>query len=157
MRDNIPFSDAQAYTNEDLTGTISTNIHDLEQNSGAATLITDDMIKGYLNVVVTAYSYTSGGTEGITVQLRMDDATDLATAKDGSSAGYIVVASKEVPLERLAAGLKISIPFIEPVSKRYIGAWLLATSTTLTGTVTVDAWIDNTPITGNDSLQKVPA
>jgi len=155
MRDNLLFSDAQARTNPTSTGTISTNVHDLEQNSGAVELITDDMIQGYLNVILTAVAFTSGGGEGITLELRMDDAAALATAKDGVSAGYVVVAAKEVPLERIVAGAKFSIPFIEPVGKRYIGAWLKATSTTYTGSITVDAWIDNELITGNETIQKV--
>jgi hypothetical protein len=157
MRDKFVFSDAQEYTNEDSTGTISTNIFDMEQDGSSNTILTDDQIEAYLNVVVTAYSYTSGGTEGIVVELRTDDATDLATAKDGSSAGYIVIAAKEVPLEDLAAGLKISVPVRKDVLKRYVGAWLRAGSTTLTGTVTVDAYIDMAPISENESLQKVPS
>jgi len=155
MRDNLLLSDAQARTNPDSTGTISSNYFDLEKNSAAASLITDDFLKGYLNVILTAVALTSGGTEGIVLELRMDDATSLATSKDGVSAGFVVVASKEVPLERIVAGAKFSIPFIEPIGKRYIGAWLKALSTTYTGTITVDAWIDYAPITGNEAIQKV--
>jgi len=157
MRENMLLSDAQATVNEDSTGTIFTNYLDLEKDSAANALVTDEMIMGYLNVVLTAYSYTADGTEGVKFEVRTDDAVTLATAKDGAGVGYIVLAAKEIPLERIEAGMKISIPFLEPVAKRYLGGFVLATSTTFNGTITFDAWFDNKPISGNESIQKVPS
>jgi len=157
MRDNILFSDNQSRTNPDSTGTISTNIFDLEQDSNANSLITDDQIECICNAVITSYSYTSGGTEGIVIEVRTDDETDLATAKDGSSAGYEIIGSKEIALEDLAAGKKISIPIIRSKMKRYVGGWLRAGSTTLTGTIKIDQYLDFAPISANESIQKVPS
>lgn len=150
-------ANGQSRTNPTSTGTISTNVLDMEQDGSSNTIITDDQGVGYLNIVVTSYSYTSGGTEGIILEIRTDDATSLATAKNGSDAGYEVIGAVEVRLQDIAAGMKISIPFIKGILQRYVGGWLRAVSTTLTGTIAVDMWIGNTPITANESLQKVPS
>lgn len=151
MRDNnLLMSDAQARTNPTSTGTVSTNVCDLEQNSGAVTLITDDQLCGYMNVILTAVSYTSGGTEGITLQVRNGDNSDCTT-------GAEIIGQQDVPLTGVVAGAKFSVPFRRDVAERYLGSWVAAKSTTYTGTITVDAWFDNQPISENESLQKVPS
>ena len=150
MRDSDLFSDAQARTNPDSTGTVSTNVFDLEQNSGATELITDEQIEGYMNVVLTAVSFTSGGTECISLQVRNGDNSDCTT-------GAEIIGQLDVPLTKIVAGAKFSVPFRRQICERYLGGWLSAKSTTYTGTITVDAWVDNEPITENESLQKVPA
>ena len=113
-----------------------------------------------LNVVTlrnlhgTQCSLGSGGTQGITVQVRTDDATDLATAKDGVSAGYLVLGSIEIPLEKIVAGNKFAFKVLQSTMKKYAGGWLLATSTTYTGTITVDQWLSDTPVSENEDIQK---
>jgi hypothetical protein len=151
MRDKYNLlSDAQARTNPTSTGTISSNILDLEQNSAAVTLITDDQVKGYMNVVITAAALSSGGTEGIVLEVRNADNVDLATSAEN-------IGVQDVPLAEIVAGAKFSVPFRRDVAERYLGGWLRAKSTTYTGTITVDAWFDSEPITKNDAIQKVPA
>ncbi len=149
MRDNVLLlSNAQARINPTSTGTVSTNVLDLEQDSAANTLITDDQVEGFMNVVLTAYSFTSGGDEGITLEVRNADNSDLAT-------GAEVIGSLDIPLADLAAGDKFAVPFKRQVAERYLGGWVRAKSTTLVGTVTVDAEFANNPISENESLQKV--
>lgn len=149
MRDSIPFSDAQARTNPTSTGTVSTHIHDLEQNAAAASLIADDQVEMVCNVVITAVSYTSGGTEGIILEVRTGDNSDLETADE-------VIGAKDVLLADVVAGAQFSIPCIKNVMQRYLGGWLRAKSTTYTGTITIDQYVDFAPIGSNEDIQKVP-
>jgi len=149
MRDSLLLlSDAQARTNPDSTGTVSTNVLDLEQDASSNVLITDDQVQGFMNVVLTAVSFSSGGTEGITLQVRNGDNSDCATSAE-------VIGSLDVPLANVVAGAKFSVPFRRDVCERYLGGWLMAKSTTYTGTITVDAEIQSGPISENESLQKV--
>ena len=157
MRDDFILCDAQDEANLTSTGVVSDNVLALElTKSGGDIPITDDYAVGYMNVVLTAVSFTSGGTQGIVLSLLTDDAAALTTAKS-SSAGFRAIASKEVLLEDIVAGAKFSIPYLEPEVKSFLGAWLKAGSTTYTGTITFDVWLSNTPITGNETIQKVPA
>lgn len=146
----LKVSDAQARTNPTSTGTVSTNVLDLEQNSAAATLLTDDQLVGYMNVVITAVSYSSGGTEGISLQVRNGDNSDGTT-------GAEIIGQQDVPLAGVVAGAKFSVPFRRDVAERYVASWLAAKSTTYTGTITVDVDFSDQPISENESLQKVPA
>lgn len=149
MRDSsLLLSDAQARTNPTSTGTVSTNVLDMEQDSDSNTLITDDQLEGYMNVILTAVSYTSGGTEGITLQVRNGDNSDCAT-------GAEIIGCLDVPLTKVVAGAKFSVPFKCQVGERYVGGWLAAKSTTYTGTITVDAELSDQPISENESIQKV--
>ena len=149
MRDTpLNLSDAQARTNPTITGTVSTNVIDLEQDSAATVILTDDQIEGYMNVILTAVAYTSGGTEGIVLEVRNADNSDGAT-------GAEVVGAMEVPLTDVVAGKKFSVPFRRDIAERYVAGWLRAKSTTYTGTITVDADLADLPISDNEVLQKV--
>lgn len=149
MRDTpLNISDAQARTNSSSTGTVSTNVLDLEQDSDANVLITDEQVEGFMNVVITAVSYTSGGTEGISLQVRNGDNSNCTT-------GAEIIGQLDVPLAEVVAGAKFSVPFKRDVCERYLGGWLAAKSTTYTGTITVDVDFASNPISPNESLQKV--
>ncbi len=150
MREKFLFSNNQSFLNEDSTGTISTNIWDLEED-----VTTDQMIEGYLNGVITAYAYTSGGEEGLVVSLITDDAVSLDTAKT-SSVGFDRICSKDLLLQYLVAGYAFSVPFIHAISKKYLGAWVKAGSTTFVATINIELWFENTPISQN-RLQKRPS
>ena len=148
MRDKFIFSDGQSFDDEDSTGTISDNIWDLEED-----VVADQMIEGYLNGIILTYGYTSGGTEGLIVSLRTDDAVGLATARS-SSAGYDTICSKHILLQYIEAGYAFSVPFICDITKKYLGAWVAAASTQFATTVlTFDLWFENTPIS-QSRLQK---
>lgn len=151
MRDNtLLLSDAQARVNPDSTGTVSSNVLDLEQSSGAVVILTDDQLVGYMNVVLTAVAFTSGGTEGMSLQVRNADNSNLAT-------GAEIVGQLDVPLADIVAGKKFSVPFRRDVAERYAGGWLAAKSTTYTGTITVDAEFSDQPIGENELIQKTAA
>lgn len=149
MRDSpLLLSNAQARVNPDSTGTVSSNVLDLEQTSAAVVILTDDQIEGFMNVVLTAVALTSGGTEGISLQVRNADNSNLAT-------GAEIIGQQDVPLADVVAGAKFSVPFKRDKAERYAGGWLAAKSTTYTGTITVDAEFSDQPIGENESLQKV--
>lgn len=150
MREKFIFSDGQSFDDEDSTGTISDNIWDLEED-----VVADQMIEGYLNGVILTYTLTSGGTEGLIIGLRTDDAVSLDTARS-ATAGYDDICMKAILLQYMAAGLAFSIPFICDVTKKYLGAWVKAASTQFTtGVLTLDLWFENTPIS-KLGLQKKP-
>lgn len=150
MRDGILFSDNQTLTNLTSTGVKSTDIDDLEQNSAAVALITDDQQAFNCNFVLTSVSFTSGGTEGIILEVRTSDNSDMTT-------GAEVIGAKDVLLADIVAGKKFSVPVEKNVMQRYLSAWFRAKSTTYTGTIKADAYKDFAPISPNETLQKVPA
>ena len=150
MRDNLLFSDAQSRTNPTSGGTISDFYFDLEKNSAAATLITDDQLVCSINVVLTAVTFTSGGESGIILEVRTDDNVNHSTAQ-------VVIGAIEIPLTDIVAGAKFSIPVIKNVMKRYVAGWLRAKSETYTGIIVVEQYVDFAPIGPNESIQKVPA
>lgn len=149
MRDNtLLLANGQSRTNPDSTGTVSTNVLDLEQDSGSNVILTDEQIQGYMNVTVTSATYTSGGTEGISLQVRNGDNSDGTT-------GAEIVGQQDIPLAKFVTGAKFSVPFRRDVSERYIAGWLAAKSTTYTGVIVVDMELSDQPISENESLQKV--
>ncbi len=155
MRDSqLVVANAQTFTNLDSTGEIATDYLDLEQDSAANSILTDDQVECWCNIVITSYSFTSGGDEGLTFSVRTDDQTDHATAKSGS-AGYVAAGAIEVPLADLATGLKLSIRVSKDIMKRYMTGWVAATSTQLVGAVIADIEFSDQRISENESLQKV--
>ncbi len=149
MRDNnLLLSNAQARTNPTSTGTVSANVLDLEQSSGAVVILTDDQLAGFMNVVLTAVAFTSGGTEGIVLQVRNGDNSDGTT-------GAEIIGEVDVPLASVVAGAKFSVPFNRDIAERYVAGWIAAKSTTYTGTITVDAELSDQRISENETIQKV--
>lgn len=145
-------SDSQTFTNTDSTGEISSNMYDLEESA-----ITDDQLFGFLNLTVISATLTSGLTEGIHVAVRTDDATDLATAKDGAGAGYVEVGGIEIPKEEIVAGRQFSIAYLKDIAKRYIGGWVKAVSTQLTGNIVLDMEFSDHAVSANERIQKIPS
>lgn len=163
MRETWLFSDSQDMNgggnNLDSTGVISDNIWDLEYDNSDVLIVTDLMVEGCINILFTAVGAYTNGTEGLIISLRTDDATDLATSIDGSSAGYCDVAMKHILLEDIVAGRVFSIPFHldKAVYGRYLGVWYRAHTTTITtgANITVDAWFAEYPIS-RGMMQKRP-
>ncbi len=98
--------------------------------------------------MLTDVSFTSGGTEGISLIVRNGDNSDCATGAED-------IGKLDVPLTKVVDGAKFSVPFKCQVGERYIGGWLAAKSTTYTGTITADFDFADQPISENESLQKV--
>jgi len=140
-------------SNLDSTGVISDHIWDLEEDTSV-----DQMIEGVLNIVFTAVGSYTGGTEGLIVGLRIDDAVGLATAQDGSTAGFCDIAMKHILKEDIVVGRPFSIPFIHDVCARgkYLGAWFKAHTTTFTNgvNITLDAWFEPGPISRHNIQRK---
>jgi hypothetical protein len=160
MEDKFVFSDAQTITNTTSTGEISDNIWDLEYNDADVLISTDQMIKGNVVVILTTVTITSGITEGLIVGVRVDDAVGLATARNGTTAGFRDIAMAHVLKEELVNGLVINVPFFcdRTARSRYLGVWYKAASTALVGSIILDA------VSHNESrsyqvagLQKRPA
>ncbi len=157
MRDSqLVVANGQTFTDLDGTGEIADDYLDLEKDSAANSILTDDQVETWCNIVLTSYSYTSGGGEGLTFSVRTDDNVDHATAKSGS-AGYIAIGSIEIPLEDLATGMKISFRVSKDIMKRYMTGWAAATSTPIVGTIIADIEFSDQRISENESLQKVTA
>ena len=150
MRDKFIFADGQAFASEDSTGTISQNIWDLEEDVSV-----DQMIEGYVNFVCTVLTLTSGLTQGVVLSVRTDDAVGLATAKTGTN-GYFEIGRIEIlKTQHLAVGRGWAVPIKTDIAKKYLGAWVAAGSTALTGTFSWDIWFENTPISlGIKAIQK---
>lgn len=149
MRDSpLLLANGQSRTNPTSTGTVSSNVLDLEQDSGSNVILTDDQVEGYMNVVLTSVTFTSGGTEGISLQVRNGDNSDGTT-------GAEIIGNLDVPLADVVAGKRFSVPFRRDVAERYIAGWLAAKSTTYTGVIVVDMELSDQPIGENESIQKV--
>jgi hypothetical protein len=146
MNEVFYFSDNQSYSNLSTTGAISTYYWDLENRaSGSAIGQVDMSLVGYLNVIITSVSYTSGGTEGIYLRLLTDDATSLDTTRTTAGAGFRVICCYQVEYIDIVAGRTYSIPVCEEVCKQYVGFWPVAVSTTYTGTLKFDANFSSEP------------
>ena len=150
MRDKFIFADGQAFASEDSTGTKSTNIWDLE-----ADVTVDQMVEGYVNFVITALTLTSGLTQGLVLSVRTDDATALATAKTTTNGFHEIGRIEILKTQHIALGRGFAVPIKCDICKRYLGGWVAAGSTALTGTISFDIWFENTPISlGNKTIQK---
>jgi len=156
MQDYV-FSDSQALSTLDTTGIISTNVFDLElTGSGGATIITDDQIEAYLNVLITGAPASQAGVEGMYIDLRTDDDANLAFGSepdDGDSSEQIL-GLIHVKEDDMVAGKKFSIRVLQANLGKYLGVWYRAGSTGLTTGVTVDAWLSDTPVSENEDIQK---
>jgi len=159
MRDKFIFSDSQALSTLDTTGVVSTNIFDLEvAASGGATILTDDQIDGYLNVLITAAPTTQTGVEGMFVDLRTDDTSTLAFGAavypaDGVADEHIL-GMIHIKEDDMRAGKRFSVRVHASKMGKYLGVWYRAAVTALATGVTVDAWMSDHPITENESIQK---
>jgi hypothetical protein len=149
MRDSLlNVANGQVFTNPTSTGEKSASHLDLEVDSVAAAILTDDQIEGYLNVTIISAALSSGGTEGIVLEVRNGDNSNLSASAEN-------VGVQDIPLAKVVTGAKFSVPFKRDIAERYLGGWLRAKSTTYTGTITVDMDFADEPISENESVQKV--
>jgi hypothetical protein len=143
MNDKFQFSDNQTLTNLDSTGVVSTNIWDLEEGAAA-----DQQLVGWLNIVINAVSFT-GLTEGLNIEMRSADATNLSTTPTN------VVGSGIIPAAEVVAGAVFCLGVNKANLERYAGVWYKAISTAATGTINVEAHFSNQPMSAK-RLQKKP-
>ena len=144
------FSNAQALGALTSTGVVSTNVLDMElAASGGATILTDDQLVGWLNVVIPANANQIVAT-GMYIDIRSSDNADMTT-------GAIVLESVFVSMAELVAGCVKSIGICASLTQKFVGLWFRAASTTITTGNTADAHMTFAPITLNDAIQKVPS
>ena len=136
MLDNFLFSENQDLTGVDSTGVTSTHYWDLEDDVTA-----DQTVSGWLNVLFRAGN--AGATEGLYVELRADNATNLASPSSVLAMFWLSDAELTAAAgQTISVGIKSGTPIVE----RYIGVWYRAHTTSLAGTATgVDAWISSVP------------
>ncbi len=144
MRDKFLFSDAQDLTGLNSTGVVSSNIWDIEEDA-----VTDGMLMGWLNLSFAAGN--AGATEGLWIELRTSDNTNITTTPKW------LCAIKLTDAELTAmAGKTVSIGFYKAELQKYVGVFYRADTTSLAGTATgVDAWFSEHPI-GELAVQKKP-
>ena len=151
MRDSrVNVANSQTFTNPTSTGAVSTNVLDLEVDSVGGAILTDDQLEGFMNVTIISATLSSGGTEGIVLEARNADNSNLATGAEN-------IGVQDVPLAKVVTGAKFSVPFKRDIAERYLGGWLRAKSTTYTGAIVVDIDFADQPISENESVQKVTA
>lgn len=148
MHEKHMFSNGQALATLDSTGVKSTDIWDLETTAGAVTIQTDLMLYGWINFIILSTTNATG--DGLTVQLRTSDSTNLSTTPQ--YLGAIIIMKAEI-----VAGNKFSFGVCKHKLKRYVGMWYL-TTTDLTGATGVDCFFSESPITSPSDvgLQKRP-
>ena len=151
MRDKYVFSNGQALSTLDSTGVVSSNVFDMELDaSGGNTILTDDQVEVFFNVQVLSSTNTAGD-EGMDVELRMGDNSDMTT-------GGVVIASMHLAQADIAAGTIRSIKVLKSLAYKFLGAWFKATNTSLDNATGVDCWLSDVPDgSPNDSIQKVPS
>jgi len=131
------FSNGQDLASLDSTGSVSDNYWDLEQNAA-----TDMNLFGWLHVLILT-STNTGGDEGLDIQVRSADATNLSTTP-------IVHGALQLTQSQIAAGGHYVIGIHAHACERYAGVWYKAVSTALDNATTVDAWWEDGP---GDRLQ----
>ena len=97
------------------------------------------MVEGWLNVVITALSLTSGMTQGLHFAMLTDDAASLATAQTGTAGFHEIGGIQVLKTQHVIAGREFSIPVRFENCKQFVGFWARAVNTTLTGSITLDA------------------
>lgn len=153
------FSDGQDLSTLDSTGVVSTNVFDQEVDgaTNANTILTDDQIDAFFNVLILATTNT-GGDEGLRVQLRCDDDAALnfgvADQPADGTANEQIVGEIFIKQDDIVAGKKFSTRVKRANLGKYLGAWFKAASTSLNGATTVDCWCGDAPVGENEDIQK---
>jgi hypothetical protein len=149
MLDKFMFSNSQALSTLDSTGVISSNYFDLEYDDAGVLIKEDQMVEFWLNVRLISFANTAGD-EGMEIQLIESDATAGTTP---SYVGVIRLLQAE-----MVSGNQFSIGVSKQLTKRYLGVWYMAKSTSLNGANSIDAWPSTAPLTSPSfRCQKKPA
>lgn len=150
MRDQQVFSNGQDLSTLDSTGVVSTNVFDLElTGSGGDTIIEDDQIVGFMNFEILSTSNTAGD-EGIKIELRGSDNANMSSSPE--RLGTIQINQAEI-----VAGAVFSIRVIKQLATKFLGVFYQAISTSMDGATVVDCYMHTSPVTPNDSIQKLPS
>lgn len=152
MKDKLlELSDAQALGALTSTGVVSAYVPDMELDaSGGSTIIENDQLVCWLNLIFAANSAQVGGTEGMNIYLRSCDNANMTSSS-------IDLAMVWVSATELTAGCKRSIKVCHSLTQKFVGLFYDPVSTTLTTGNTVDAWLSDRPISENEDIQKPAA
>ena len=150
MRENMLLSDNQDFANTTSTGEVTDNVFDVEVDDAAVALIADDQGIGYMNITINAApaQATIAATEGLVFEVRTDSAAALTTLPE-------ICGAISVLPSKLVAGAKFSVPFRMDVLQKYLGGWVRDYSTDVVGTIYADIHFSDTPISPNETIQKV--
>lgn len=142
MRDRWTFSNSEDLTALNSTGAISEHLFDLEQDGDSNVIVTDGQIFGWFHVLLLSALNTEGD-QGLIIQLRTSDALN------GGTPNYLgVIQLLQADILSAACPAEYSIGVLKSNLKRYLHVWYMATNTsltTVTGSVIVDAWMDEDP------------
>jgi hypothetical protein len=133
MFDDYQFSDGQALSTLNSTGVVSSNIWDLEEN-----VSTDQLVFGWINGIILSSTNSAGGTEGLWIEARSADSTNLSTTPLWHGA-------IKLRLDEIVTGHRFSFGVYAPVCEKYFGLWYRADTTSLSGATSVDAWFSLQP------------
>lgn len=127
----------QTLTNLDSTGVMVEDVLDVETGGADGKMDAE----GWLSVSIRSASFT-GGTEGMNITLVTSDSATLA------SGNVDLVSSGTIPVTEVVAGARFSFGFISRKNlRKHVGAWVKAHTTTFTGTIVLDVWLDSAPMT----------
>lgn len=150
MRDQQVFSNGQDLSTLDSTGVVSTNVFDMElTGSGGDTIIEDDQVVGWMIFLILATTNTAGD-EGMDIALRGSDNANMSASPEYF--GSIQILQAEI-----VAGAAYCVKVTKSMTKKFLGAWFKATSTSLDGATTVDCFMHIAAETPNDAIQKLPS
>jgi len=133
------FSNGQDLTGLDSTGVVSENYWDLEYDDNSNLVVTDGQVCGWFNFTFGASN--AGATEGLYIEVRSSDNTNIAASYD--SLGLLFLTDAELTA---ASGKTYAIGVSKANLQRYLGVWYRAHTTSLAGTATpIYAWFSTGP------------
>lgn len=136
---DLLFSDGQTITTDET----ATNTIDLE----AGSVVDQQAGPAWLCMKVIAATGLSL-TAGLSVHLVTSDATPITAGPEnapGTEKG--VVSMSNIPVAELVAGAVFTVGFLMDDLKKHLGIWFDDEGDAVTGTLTLDVWIQDRPIT----------
>jgi len=141
MRD-FEFSSSQTFTNTNSTGEVSENIWDIEENGPV-----DNQVLGWINITVLSATI-SGLTEGLIIELRSSDNTNISTTP-------LYLGALQLGPTEIVAGKQFAFGVCRANLKKYVGGWARAVNTANTGAIVLDIEFNTDPVI-EMNIQKKP-
>jgi len=134
MLEKFQFSDAQPLGTLDNTGVVSDNYWDFEENA-----VADGQLLGWIEGIILSSS-NAAGDEGLWIECRSADATNLSTTP-------LWLGAIKLTQDEIATGTRFCFGVCKANLETYIGLWYRADTTSLDGATSVDAWFSTAPST----------
>lgn len=149
MQDKFLFSDEQTITTDET----STSTQNLEAGN-----VADQQVgPAWLCMTIVTASGLSL-TNGFSVSLMSSDSSTFTLAPGATIGTEDVVASMDnIPVAEIVAGASFCVGFLlgQSVVKKYLAVWYSDEGDAVTGTLKVDTWIQNQPLS-KLKIQKAP-